>query len=135
MLLVKTSIRLSGLHGIGLFAVEFIAAGTEIAAPHHRLDLVFGTNLNAIYPPALRDIVRHYGYHDSVDLLWHLPGDNLRFLNHSPAPNVIQVGERDVTARDIQAGEELTVDYWSFDLDAAWKLRGTQHDTQPPFSS
>jgi SET domain-containing protein len=123
MLLVPTFIMQSERHGIGLFAACSIPVGKIIASHYGRLDLSFGTSLQAIHPPTLRDFVRHYGYHDKVDLLWYLPGDNLRFINHSDQPNVIQDGIQDVAARDIAEGEELLVDYYAFDLDAPWKLR------------
>jgi len=56
-----------------------------------------------------------------------LCADNAKHMNHSDSPNVVNGEDGDgvetnVAARDIEAGEELTCDYYSFDLDAARKL-------------
>jgi SET domain-containing protein len=44
-------------------------------------------------------------------------------MNHSEKPNLLDL-ETNIAARDIQAGEELTCNYYLFDLDADRKLRG-----------
>ena len=45
-------------------------------------------------------------------------------MNHSSSPNVASVFSKDVdlATRDIEVGEELTCDYYAFDLEAAEKL-------------
>ena len=52
----------------------------------------------------------------------YLGGDHTMFLNHSPTPNLVprdEVLRNDegvvVAARDIAAGEELTIDYGTID--------------------
>ena len=47
---------------------------------------------------------------------------SFRHMNHAAEPNVLSLSDRDVAARDIAAGEELTCDYRTFDLDATAKL-------------
>jgi SET domain-containing protein len=48
-------------------------------------------------------------------------------MNHSDEPNVIEGDldrEENIAACDIEVGEELTCDYYAFDLDAQRKLSG-----------
>ena len=51
-----------------------------------------------------------------------LCGDHSKHMNHAGAPNILSAGEHDVAARDIASGEELTCNYYDFDLDADVKL-------------
>jgi SET domain-containing protein len=58
----------------------------------------------------------HYGYIDPRRNRFILCCDDYRFMNHSDTPNVqVDTGAdphgRDFAARDIEVGEELTVDY------------------------
>jgi hypothetical protein len=49
-------------------------------------------------------------------------GDNAKFMNHSTDPNCDDPeGRYTVANRDIEAGEELTSDYTTFDLESADK--------------
>lgn len=46
-------------------------------------------------------------------------------MNHSSDPNLLEGGdnlELNVAARDIEVGEELTCNYYRFDLDVSEKL-------------
>jgi hypothetical protein len=58
----------------------------------------------------------HYGYIDSRLSRFILCCDDARFINHSATPNLISDRGHDpygvdLAARDIEAGEELTIDY------------------------
>jgi len=39
------------------------------------------------------------------------------FINHSSEPNIVYLGNDIVAARDLAAGEELTIDYRTLDAD------------------
>ena len=61
------------------------------------------------------------------DLHWILSGDLACFMNHDGNPNTgVPPGASDpgitVTLRPIAAGEELTCDYFAFDVQAHAKL-------------
>ncbi len=43
--------------------------------------------------------------------IYFMSVDNERFFNHSRCPYLIEEGEYHVAARDIQANEELTLNY------------------------
>jgi hypothetical protein len=64
MLLVKTSIRPSTIHGLGCFAAQFIQKGTEVWAFHPPFDVVYTRKqVNALPAPA-RKRVDEWGYQD-----------------------------------------------------------------------
>lgn len=121
MMLVRTEKRKSSIHGLGLFAVESIPAGTPTWRFTPGLDL-------AIHPALLESLNSHnlpwfltYAYWDIRTGLYVLCADDARYMNHSDAPTVAGDYERepvfgvDVAARDIEPGEELTCDYRTFD--------------------
>lgn len=121
MLLVKTYLGESGIHGIGLFAAQRIPAGTVVWRLEPTLDLELSAGqIEALAPPA-RDQIRKYTYLDLVRKSYVLCGDDARFFNHSDAPNCHDFPDADggttVAARDIPEGEELTSDYARFDAE------------------
>jgi len=67
-------------------------------------------------PPHFHQIMLHYGFIHPKLNRFILCCDIYRFANHSHTPNIrIELGADpyglDMAARDIEAGEELTVDY------------------------
>ena len=119
MLLVKTFLAPSRIHGIGLFATERIRAGTVVWRLHPAIDLeLTDDELEALAEPA-REQLRKYTYTDLVRKKLVLCGDDARFFNHEDAPNCLDYpdaeGGKTVAARDIEAGEELTSDYAKLD--------------------
>lgn len=122
MLLVKTKLDLSNIHGIGLFAAEFIPKDTIIWKFNRLIDLRCAEADIAKLPAASREQIQKYSYREKHTGLYVLCGDDARFFNHSEHPNCFDFyagEEQDVTIalRDIAAGEELTCDYALFDLD------------------
>ncbi len=121
MLLVKTYLAESGIHGIGLFAAQRIRKGTVVWRLDPTLDLeLTEAQIEALAPHA-RDQIRKYTYLDLVRGSYVLCGDDARFFNHSDEPNCHDFPAADggttVAARDIDEGEELTSDYSSFDAE------------------
>ncbi|MEK7078222.1 MAG: SET domain-containing protein [Patescibacteria group bacterium] len=127
MLLVKTKIGPSKIHGIGLFADQFIAKDTPIWKFKKGFDLKYTkTELDQLSKPA-RDQFLHYcySYSDETGHNYVVCADDYRFLNHSASPNITNieiVGEEegvDIALKDIQVGEELVCDCREFDEDCA----------------
>ncbi len=116
MLLVKTSVRQSPLHGLGLFAEEDIPAGTVLWRFEPLLDRVIPEAELDGLPEQVSQFIDIYSeYFPDLGLLV-LSGDNDRYTNHSDAPNtevILPNGpQAQVRAiRDIAAGEEITCDY------------------------
>lgn len=123
MLLVKTKVGSSNIHGLGLFADEFIPEGTKIWEFTAGFDLkVSEEDLKILSEPA-REQFLNYCYYSVVDGKYVLCFDDARFFNHSDNPNTTSADSpsheegMDVAARDIQPGEEITCDCREFDVD------------------
>jgi hypothetical protein len=121
MLLVKTRLGKSKIHGLGCFAEEFIPAGTVIGRWDERFDRSFTEEEYGALPPEARAFIDRCGYKDGG--LYCLNADNTRFFNHADNPNTIQTATEDVARQDIEAGEEITCNYYMFDSLAVKKLR------------
>ncbi len=130
MLLIKTRVAPSLIHGLGLFADEFIPLGGPVWRFQPGFDHEFAPEVVAALPTVAREHVRWFSFVRQTDGHFVLSGDHACFMNHSaqpntgaPAPTTPPVTT--VALRDIAAGEELTCDYFAFDADAARKLGRT----------
>lgn len=128
MILVKNSIGPSKIHGIGLFADQFIPKGTPVWKFQPGFDLKFSEEqLQKLSDPAKEQCLK-YCYRNKKTGMYILCFDDTRFQNHSDQPTCIDqsVPEDDegidVAARDINVGEELTMDYSKYDSDFQDKL-------------
>jgi uncharacterized protein len=121
MLLVKTYLDRSRIHGIGLFAAEPIPRGTVLWTLHPAIDIQLGPEVFETLVPAAREQIVKYSYLDPVLRKYVLCGDDARFFNHDDDPNCLDVpdgqGGRTIAKRDIAAGEELTCDYAHIDAE------------------
>ena len=121
MLLVKTERRSSHIHGLGLFADQFIPTGTPTWRFTSGVDTTVHPEVLDRVPEPARKQFLTYAYLDIRTGLYVLCADDARFMNHSDAPTVIGDYEDepvfgiDRAARDIEPGEELTCDYTTFD--------------------
>lgn len=122
MLRVPTFVAPSPIAGVGLFAATDLPAGTVIWEYVEGVDWRITPAELEAFPEPYRARLRHYLYQeDSGDFV--LCGDNAKFMNHSDVPNCDDPeGEYTVTNRHVRAGEELTCDYRSFDLES--RVRG-----------
>lgn len=116
MLRIPTYLSPSRIHGIGLFAAESIPAGAPIWEFSPGFDLDLPEALVSAQPELAQRALRHYGYVDPRLRRYILCADDYRFANHSDTPNVVSDLSQspygiDRAARDIEPGEELTVDY------------------------
>ena len=123
MLLVKTKIGSSKIHGIGLFADQFIKKNTPIWRFTPNLDLKINEKELMNLPKLAQEYILHYCYHSIVDNTFVLPFDDARFFNHSKNPNTtsIDIPEDleglEIALHDIELGEELLCDCKEFDID------------------
>ncbi len=129
MLLVRTRLKPSTIHGLGCFAAERIPRGSVVWALDETIDIMMPFAKLASLPPLTERFFLMYGHVEMRDgeKTVILCGDHAKHMNHSDEPNVIEVdGDRDenIAARDIEVGEELTCDYHICDLDAVRKLSG-----------
>ncbi len=121
MLLIDTYLASSNIHGIGLFAGQNIKKGTVTWRFHEALDIVFTPSELAALPERVVAYVHEYGSLSKLSGKWVVSADNTRFTNHSSQPNLDTIrleGEPETVAvanKDIVKGEELTIDYKTFD--------------------
>lgn len=112
MLLVPTYVAPSAIQGLGLFAVEPIAAGTPVWRFTPPFDQLLDIEDVRRAPAAFRHFFDTYCYvsHDFPGR-YVLSCDHAKFINHADAPNMASEGTISVATRDIAAGEEITCDY------------------------
>lgn len=112
LLRVRTKIAQSPIHGMGLYADEFIPKGTLIWTYDTHFDVSFTEyHMKDLSEHAVR-LLQRYAYPDEAIGTYILCGDDARFINHSINPNTDEVlGVGTVARRDIQAGEEIVSNY------------------------
>ena len=115
MLLVKTELRPSKIHGLGVFAAELIPTGTVVWRFQPNFDFRVSEELVSALPAVARDRLLHYSAKWGGGYV--ISADDARFLNHSEDANLktYEDPDCDIAIRDIQIGEELTEDYREFD--------------------
>ncbi|MBF0626124.1 MAG: SET domain-containing protein [Magnetococcales bacterium] len=119
MLVVKTVLKPSAIHGIGLFAAQLIEAG-ELVGTLTPWDRVVE---RAGLPQILDDFYMDYAIFKNGDRnLFQTYCDNMRFMNHSKTPNCLDQPNGDCVAlARIRPGEELTCDYALFSTDPRYR--------------
>jgi SET domain-containing protein len=113
MLLVKTYLDKSKVHGLGVFADEFIPAGTKIWRFVDEFDRAYTPKQFARLPKPARDFIRRYGYRADGEILFTVDHDH--YMNHSDRPNTVWKNGYLIACRDIRRGVEITNDYREFD--------------------
>ncbi len=124
MLLVETYLAPSKIHGIGLFAKNCIPKGTKIWEFTPGFDQELTQEQIDQLSEACRERILNYVYYNANKMRYILCADDERFINHSKEPNIVGVGfcsdnrkeGETFAARDIEADEELTEDYRTFDM-------------------
>lgn len=123
MLVVKTKITLSKIQGIGLFADQFIPKGTIIWKYDPRFDIYFDPIDVEAMSDLQKNLIINFAYLSKKSSKYVYSIDNTRFTNHSTNPNTAEDDKfhtQDaevctVAVRDIQKGEEITIDYRAID--------------------
>jgi hypothetical protein len=123
---IRTSLRPSRIQGIGCFAEEPIKQGQVVWQFDPRLDIRIPLSELPSFPLAIQEHFRKYTYVEEIDgqEVMVYSADLSKHMNHSDTPNLVETPDnlQEVAARDIAVGEELTCNYFVFDLHAAEKL-------------
>lgn len=134
MLLVRTRIGPSSIAGTGLFAGEFIPKGRVLWRFQPGFDALFSqTEIAQLSEPAKMQFY-NYSFLDRKYGKYMLCGDDARFFNHSSEPNCDDSApDKTLAIRDIEPGEELTVDYRAFygDINDHIEITSAFADTSP----
>ncbi len=114
MLLVKTYLDKSTIHGLGVFAGEYIRKGTKVWRFVEGFDRAWSPREFAKLPKQARTYVLRYGYRVDGEIL--LTADHDHHINHSHSANTCWRNGHIVACRDIAKGDEITNDYRMLDL-------------------
>ena len=113
MLLIKTYVDKSPIHGLGVFAAETLPKGTRIWRFVEGFDQFYTPKQFRKLPRQAREFLKLYGYKVDGEVLF--PGDYDRHINHSEKPNTYLHDGYVITSRRISKGTEITNDYREFD--------------------
>jgi uncharacterized protein len=113
MLLVKTYLNKSKVHGLGVFAGQFIRKGTKIWRFVYGFDRFYTRKRLAKLPKPARDYINLHGYQWKNEILLSMDYDT--FMNHSENPNTDFYNGYVVARSNIRKGEEITNDYRAFE--------------------
>lgn len=122
MIHVKTLLKKSEYHGLGVYSNQKIKKGTLIWSFDASVDRVISSEeFEEMSEPDRKNIL-HYSY--MTDNKYIYCGDMGRYFNHSSNPNTKGIESHDgfgqtIADRDIEIGEELTCDY--LDTDDSFK--------------
>lgn len=116
MLLVRTKLGASNIHGTGVFTEQPIAAGQTVWEFFPGIDLKISKNIIDVAVDPIREFFKHFAW--PYNGIYYLDADHSRWINHSDTPNLITgIGtEPMIAAKNIWIGEELTCNYRQFDL-------------------
>jgi SET domain-containing protein len=113
MLLVNTYLDKSAIHGLGVFAGQFIRKDTKIWRFIQGFDRFYSPKEFARLPKPARDFIKFHGYRVDGEIL--LTVDHDRHMNHSDEPNTYLKSGYAIARRNIRKGDEITNDYREFD--------------------
>jgi uncharacterized protein len=121
MLTVKASVKTSGIQGLGVFAEEGIPKGTVVWKFNPKWDLLFSEEEVNSMSEAQKEFIDTYAYLSPLYNKYVLCADDARFMNHSSINDNISTKEFEgdetgVANRDIEVGEELLINYRTFDV-------------------
>ena len=113
MLIVKTEVKPSPIHGLGCFAAQKIPKGEVVWEFHPEVDRRYTMQEALRLPQVAQDHFKTYAWQNPHDGAVLYSGDHSKFFNHSDSPNTLMSpdGYHCVAAREIVPGEELTSDY------------------------
>jgi hypothetical protein len=113
MLLVKTYLDKSKIHGLGVFAGQFIRKDAKIWRFVFGFDRYYTRKRLAKLPKAARDYIKLHGYQWKNEILLSMDYDT--FMNHSETPNTYYRNGYVLARNAIRKGTELTNDYRAFE--------------------
>lgn len=87
MLLIKTKVIQSKIHGLGLFADQLIPKGTEIWKFTPGFGQKFTREQILAFPKLLQIYMYKYGWRNKKSKLYIFSADDGKYFNHSDNPN------------------------------------------------
>jgi len=121
MLLFKTYLAPSHIHGVGLFSDEFIPKGAIVWKFDPLFDKMWTDDQKRLLPEHIQEFIDKHGFYDRNSHFWVMDGGNDIHVNHSKKPNLVESNiDRSITKdliaiKDIHPGEELLENYEEWD--------------------
>ena len=113
MFLIDTYLDKSKIQGVGVFAKENVKKGEKIKEVKIEFEIEFDKENLPRMPLALARMIDNYAYErEKGSKIVVLGFDNEKYLNHSDDPSVNDDG---IALKDINIGDEITIDYRDFD--------------------
>lgn len=111
MFLVEHYVSKSQIHGLGVFIAQPVKKNSFIWTFDPNFDIELPGNILAVLTEDDAEFVlNHAEYFSKMDV-FRLGNDGDIFMNHSESPNLLDLGDVMLAARDLVAGDELTCDY------------------------
>lgn len=111
MLLVKHDVKPSPIHGLGVFVLKFVPAGTVVWRYDPMFDNEIPENVVARFPREEAEAVYHHAEYLPKQRAFRLGNDADIFMNHSFEPSLIDRGDQMIASHDLRVGDELTCNY------------------------
>ena len=113
MFLIDTYLDKSTIKGVGVFSNENIKKGKKIKEVRPEFEIEFDKDNLPRMPLALARFIDSHAYEkEKGSKIVVLGIDNEKYLNHSDDPSVDDNG---IALKDINIGDEITVNYRDFD--------------------
>ena len=127
MILVKIKLEKSRIHGLGVFANQFIPKGTLVWKFDPTFDLIVKEHVVDAFPEIPQEDFLTYAYQSKITRDYVLCSDNSKFVNHDPDANVRCIISEDqknndmvcFALRDINIDDEITNNYVDFEVDVS----------------
>jgi hypothetical protein len=123
MMTIETVVKEADGKGLGLFAVSPIKKGDIVWQYDEDFCKTFTQEQVEKMAAVQKAFVEKYAYVvPGNEGVWELDLDNGRFMNHSDEPNTAYDEQKGWAKCNISAGEEITCDYRSFDIQTLYFL-------------
>lgn len=113
---VKVKVLPSNINGLGLFAEENIAKEQLVYSKNDKLDLTVSVKEFENLSLDEKRTIKHYGFLDKKENIWHVSFDDIRFCNHSFQSNITNENKKLIATKDIKKGDEITQNYEEFEI-------------------
>lgn len=111
MLTVRHRVGPSRIHGLGVFAMEPVPAGTIVWRYDPVFDVEISEDAARRLPRDLAEVLYHHAEYLPQLKAYRLGNDADIFMNHSGTPSLIDSGNEMMASHDLNIGDELTCDY------------------------
>lgn len=116
MMQIKCKVGRSRIHGVGVFAAEFVPVGTVTWKEDNAVDRPVSADWLRSLPEDRRAFIYAHCYRLREEAVYRHVTDEGQFMNHSARSNCEYRPEArcDVAVTDIARGEEATTNYWLY---------------------